>query len=197
LKKAEAVVIGPGLGMEEGTRRFLDAVITGAGTRPALTSRFLVDADGLRLLAQITDWPTRLPKLAVLTPHPGEMQALTGIDKDEIQKDRLGIAKRYAAEWGHVVLLKGAYTIVAAPDGRTVIEPFASAALAKAGSGDVLSGIIGGLLAQGMEPFEAAVAGGYVHGRAGEAALKEVGTATSIRARDYVEALAKVFGEME
>lgn len=197
LKKADAVVIGPGLGMEEGTRGFLDAVLKGAGTRPAPTMKMLIDADGLRLLAQIVGWPKLLPKLTVLTPHPGEMQALTGIDKDEIQKDRLGIAQRFAREWGQVVLLKGAYTVVAGPDGRTVLEPFATPALAKAGSGDVLSGIIGSLLAQGMEPFEAAVAGAYVHGRAGEVALREVGTATSIRARDYVDALAGAFGEIE
>jgi ADP-dependent NAD(P)H-hydrate dehydratase / NAD(P)H-hydrate epimerase len=190
--KSDALVIGPGLGAEDETKAFLSELLGLLGD-----TKVLVDADGLRLLAQINDWHKRLPAMSVLTPHPGEMQALTGLDTGTIQKDRLGVARRYAAEWGHVVLLKGAFTIIAAPDGRAVLEPFATPALAKAGSGDVLSGIIGSLLAQGLGPFEAAVAGAFIHGRSGDAALRQVGTATSIRARDYVEALGEVFAGFE
>jgi ADP-dependent NAD(P)H-hydrate dehydratase / NAD(P)H-hydrate epimerase len=190
--KNNAIILGPGLGMEETTKVFLSSFLNLLND-----TKMLVDADGLRLLAQLDGWHNRLPKPAVLTPHPGEMQALTGLDKDEVQKDRLGVARRYAAEWGHVVLLKGAFTIIAAPDGRAVLEPFATPALAKAGSGDVLSGIIGSLLAQGMEPFEAAVAGAFIHGRAGLYTLSTIGTPTSIRARDYIDALPAVFAELE
>jgi NAD(P)H-hydrate epimerase len=193
LNKANAVVVGPGLGMEETTKNFVCRLVGAIRESPLPT---LVDADGLRLLAQIENWPDLLPKPTLLTPHLGEMQALTGLDKDEIQKDRLGVAKRFARQWGQIVLLKGAFTVIAAPDGRAVIEPFATPALAKAGSGDVLSGIIGSLLAQGVEPFEAAVAGAFIHGRAGELAAKELGTTVSVTARDYVAMLAKVFKDL-
>ncbi|HKZ68485.1 MAG TPA: NAD(P)H-hydrate dehydratase, partial [Anaerolineales bacterium] len=194
--KSSAVVIGPGWGTEDTVRRFLHGILN-ATMLGSIDIRLLVDADGLRLLAQIDTWPDLLPKLAVLTPHPGEMSALTGLSKEAIQSDRLGVAKKFSAQWGHVVLLKGAFTVVAAPDGRCVIEPFATPALAKAGSGDVLSGIIGSLLAQGMEPFEAAVAGAFIHGRAGEVAAKEIGTTVSVTAGDFVGTLPEVFRELE
>ncbi|MBI5714775.1 MAG: NAD(P)H-hydrate dehydratase, partial [Chloroflexi bacterium] len=133
---------------------------------------------------------------SVLTPHLGEMSALTGLSTGEIKEDRVDIARRFAKEWGHVVLLKGAFTVIAAPDGRAVIEPFATAALAKAGSGDVLSGIIGGLLAQKVEPFEAAIAGGFIHGRAAEIAAQESGTSISVVARDMIRAIGKAIKEI-
>jgi NAD(P)H-hydrate epimerase len=149
----------------------------------------VVDADGLRLLAQMEDWPKVLPREAVLTPHPGEMAALTGMEKDALQKDRIGTARKYAAEWGAVVVLKGAFTVVAAPDGRTTVQPFATAALARAGTGDVLAGAITGLLAQGMKPYEAAIAGAYLHGLAGELAAQQLGNTASVLAGDVLEGL--------
>ncbi|HLF01859.1 MAG TPA: NAD(P)H-hydrate dehydratase, partial [Anaerolineales bacterium] len=194
--KSSAVVIGPGWGTEDTVRRFLHGILN-ATMLGSIDIRLLVDADGLRLLAQIDTWPDLLPKPAVLTPHPGEMSALTGLSKEAIQSDRLGVAKKFSAQWGHVVLLKGAFTVVAAPDGRCVIEPFATPALAKAGSGDVLSGIIGSLLAQGMAPFEAAATGAFIHGRAGEVAAKEIGTTVSVTAGDFVGTLPEVFRELE
>ena len=162
-----------------------------AGPLPPL----VVDADGLRLLAQIEDWPRRLRPLAVLTPHPGEMAALTGLDKDFIQTDRLGVAQCFAAEWGQVVVLKGAFTVVAAPDGRTTIQPFATPALARAGTGDVLAGTIAGLLAQGVAPYEAAVAGAYLHGRAGELAAEAMGQTASVLASDVLASLPEALAE--
>ncbi len=206
--QANALILGPGWGTEETTLNFLRALLTTwerissatvagiAATSRSYDMRVLIDADGLRLLAQIEGWPDLLPKPAVLTPHPGEMAALTGLDKDDIQKDRVGIARKFAARWGHVVLLKGAFTVVAAPDGRAVIEPFATPALAKAGSGDVLSGIIGGLLAQSLAPFEAAVAGALMHGKAAEAATGLHGNTASIVAGDLIAALPKVMAEL-
>jgi NAD(P)H-hydrate epimerase len=150
----------------------------------------------LRLLATIPDWHKKIPAMSVLTPHPGEMRALTGLSTGEIKEDRVDIARRFAKEWGHVVLLKGAFTVIAAPDGRAVIEPFATAALAKAGSGDVLSGIIGGLLAQKVEPFEAAIAGGFLHGRAAEFAAQKLRTSISVVASDILWAISSAAAEL-
>lgn len=207
LGKADALILGPGFGTAEVTLNFLRSLIqkwerakrapaTVAATSRSHDLKVLVDADGLRLLAQIKNWPDLLPRLSVLTPHPGEMAALTGLSKEEIQSDRLGTARKFAAQWGHVVLLKGAFTVVAAPDGKAVIEPFATPALAKAGSGDVLSGLIGGLLAQGVPPFEAAVAGAFIHGRAAEIATETLGTTVSIVASDLLNAIPKAIARL-
>src|SRR6185437_307899 len=106
---------------------------------------------------------------------PGEMSRLLGMSVEEVQQDRLAIALRAAAAWRQVVVLKGAHTIVAAHDGRAVISPHANALLASAGTGDVLAGIIAGLLAQGADPFDAAACGVYVHGMAGEELREDFG----------------------
>ena len=111
---------------------------------------------------------------------------MTGLQKEEIQSDRTTIARRFAADWGHVVVLKGAFTIVASPDGRATINPFATSALAGAGTGDVLAGLITGFIAQGMEPYEAAVSGSYVHGMAGDLAAEVMGTESGVLARDVL-----------
>ena len=142
----------------------------------------VVDADGLNALAALEDeaWWEWLPAPSVLTPHPGEMARLMGTETKAVQADRLGTARMMASKWGHVVVLKGAYTVVAEPDGRTVVIPFATPALATAGSGDVLGGAIVGLLAQGLAPFDAAVAGAYLHGLAGKWAGEEVGLAGTV-----------------
>jgi ADP-dependent NAD(P)H-hydrate dehydratase / NAD(P)H-hydrate epimerase len=156
----------------------------------------VVDADGLKLLAKIDGWYKLLPRETVLTPHPGEMAVLTGMDKDAIEADRIGTAQKFALEWGQVVVLKGAFTVIAAPDGRTALLPFATPALARAGTGDVLAGAIAGLLAQGLAPFEAAVAAGYLHGHAGELAAQALGTATSVLAGDIVEGLIEALADL-
>jgi len=137
----------------------------------------VVDADALNALAGVEGWAERLPRPSILTPHPGEMARLTKLDTPSINADRLGTARRAAAEWGHIVILKGAFTVIAHPDGRTVMLPFANPALATAGSGDVLAGAIVGLLAQGLDPFKAATCGAYLHALAGEIARNEIGEA--------------------
>ncbi len=124
------------------------------------------------------------------------MAALTGLAKDEIQKDRSGVALRFAKTWNVVVILKGAFSVVAAPDGRCAIEPFATPALARAGTGDVLAGTVGGLLAQGMESWQAAVLGAYLHGRAGELAAADAGAPDSVLAGDVARCLAKSIAEL-
>ncbi|HMK07750.1 MAG TPA: NAD(P)H-hydrate dehydratase, partial [Anaerolineales bacterium] len=108
-----------------------------------------------------------------------------------------GIAREKAAEWGQIVVLKGANTVVAAPDGRAWVLPFATAALAKAGTGDVLAGAIGGLCAQGVAAAEAAVLGAYLHGRAGVVAAERAGTTAGVLASEVADLLAIVIAELE
>ena len=165
LSAASAAVIGPGLGAGESSASFLRSLLL---TEPAVHTPVVLDADALNVLANIYGWSPMLTVPAVLTPHPGEIGRLLGRPVHEVQEDRKGVAMASAEQWGQVVVLKGAHTVVAAPDGRVALSPFANPALATAGSGDVLAGIIGGLLAQGMERYEAAIAGVYLHGAAAE-----------------------------
>ena len=112
-------------------------------------------------------WPRLLPPGTILTPHPGEFARLARLDREKVQADRVALAAEKAAEWNCVVVLKGAFTVVAAPDGQIAVEPFATSALASAGTGDVLAGAIAGLLAQGLAPFDAALCAAWLHGMAG------------------------------
>ncbi|MCI0475578.1 MAG: NAD(P)H-hydrate dehydratase, partial [Anaerolineales bacterium] len=129
-------------------------------------------------LAQSGDLWTRLtPNRAILTPHPGEMAMLTSLTRDQIQADRVNVAKKFAAQWRQVVVLKGAFTVIASPDGRATLLPFATPALATAGTGDVLAGTIVAMLAQGLRAYDAAIVGAYIHGLAGEIAAREIGDA--------------------
>jgi hydroxyethylthiazole kinase-like uncharacterized protein yjeF len=137
----------------------------------------VLDADALNILANVPDWWQHLTDDAILTPHPGEMARLTGMSVPEIQANRLEVAKKWAAEWYKTIVLKGAYTVIASHDGRTLISPFANPWLASAGSGDVLTGAIAGLAAQGLPLFEAAAAGVYLHGQAGERVKSRLGDA--------------------
>jgi len=191
MKGYNALLVGPGLGHERETATFVEQLLSGAGGRrrlgfagteeseapPCVLPPLVVDADGLNILASMENWPKRLPPMSILTPHPGEMARLTGCTVHEVQADRVAVAQSQAAAWGQVVVLKGAHTVVAAPDGRTAIEPFANPGLAKAGTGDVLAGTIVALRAQGWAAFEAAAAGAYLHGLAGELARAEIGAA--------------------
>jgi len=217
LARATALLIGPGFGLEDTTKEFLEKLLRSASLPKAAHGRIgfvqtqageaearrlvlpplVIDADGLKLLAKIPDWPKLLPAPAVLTPHPGEMSVLTGLTKEEIQKDRLAIALRFAQEWGHVVVLKGAFTVIASPEGRTTTIPVASSALARAGSGDVLAGLIVGLRAQGVEAYPAAVAGAWIHAQAGLYTAEEVGSTASVLAGDVLDCVNDVMSELE
>jgi NAD(P)H-hydrate epimerase len=125
------------------------------------------------------------------------MSELTGLTIDKIQENRLEIAVKYAAEWGHVVVLKGAFTVVAAPDGRTTTIPVATPALAHAGTGDVLAGIIAGLRAQGLEAYEAAHLGAWVHAQSGLAAAVVLGSTAAVLAGDVLDSMIEVLAELE
>ncbi|MBN1810703.1 MAG: NAD(P)H-hydrate dehydratase [Anaerolineae bacterium] len=173
LASYDALLLGPGLGQEQGTHTFVEALLRVGENLPPPT----IDADGLNILAEMEDWPRQLPPGSILTPHPGEMARLMGCSTKEVQADRVALARAQATAWEQVVVLKGAYTIVTGPDGKVAIEPFANPGLATAGTGDVLAGTIVALRAQGLGAFESAVAGAYLHGLAGELARQRIGTA--------------------
>lgn len=177
LQEYNAILVGPGLGE---AASFVTALLNGLSEPAAGGSmpRLVIDADGLNILAAMDDWPGLLPKNCVLTPHPGEMARLCGLSLAAVKDgDRVELARERAVAWGQVVVLKGAYTVVAAPDGRATLLPFANPVLAVGGSGDVLAGVITGLLAQGVAPYPAAVLGGYLHGAAGQMASDYWGNA--------------------
>jgi NAD(P)H-hydrate epimerase len=166
------LLLGCGLGQSPSTLEFVSSLLLKKDL-PAL----VLDADALNILARIPNWWQQIGNDAILTPHPGEMARLCGLSIDEIQSDRPGTAMRFAAEWQKNIILKGAYTIIAAADGRCRISPFANPGLASGGTGDVLAGIVAGLAAQGMKPFEAASLGVFLHGQAGEMVRNELGDA--------------------
>jgi len=159
----QALAIGPGLGQSEGLRQLMAWLLASA------SMPMVVDADGLNLLVgQLGVLKQRSAGSVVLTPHPGEMARLTGLPIAEIEADRYQVACDFAAEHGVVLLLKGARTVIASADGRVRINGSGNVGLASGGSGDVLTGLIGALLAQGLEPFDAASLAAWLHGRAAE-----------------------------
>ncbi len=218
VEKVTALLLGPGWGLEDTTAGFLRQLLQYKNKkteRPAKTGigfvspereephgdtvklpPLVVDADGLKLLARIPDWHSQIPEYSILTPHPGEMSVLTGLTVKEIQSDREETARRFAQKWGHVVVLKGALSVVASPDGRLGIIPVATSALARAGTGDVLAGVVVGLRAQGVPAFEAALAGCWIHARAGLAATAWSGQEVSVMAGDVLDALSEVLQDL-
>ncbi len=183
----DALLVGCGLGQNDTTRLLLDRLLLSPVSLPLPA---VIDADALNFLASTSGWWERLKADAVLTPHPGEMARLMKCGITEVESDRIGVARRAAAEWGVTVLLKGAFTVAASPDGRVRVLPFANPALATAGTGDVLAGCVAGLLAQGLPPFDAASLGAFLHASAGELAAGAIGEAGVI-AGDLLPLLPK------
>ena len=172
LTDRQALAVGPGLGQSEQLAELLRLVLT------TVIVPTVVDADGLNLLAgQLECLSGCRGKELVLTPHPGEMARLTGLTVAEIEANRFEVARNFAAEYGVVILLKGPRTVIAAPNGRVNINSTGNEGLASGGSGDVLTGLIGGLLAQGLDSFSAATLGAWLHGRAAELVAADQGTA--------------------
>ncbi len=169
LADAEAGVIGPGLGRDRSTWRLILDLAPHAGCP------LVLDADALNALAESPRMKGRLGRNRVLTPHPGEMARLTGTSIETINADRSGAARAAAREWGAVIALKGARTVVAHPDGRCSEDPHEVPALATGGTGDVLAGVIGALIAQGLDPYSATVTGVYVHAAAGRRVSQRLG----------------------
>jgi hydroxyethylthiazole kinase-like uncharacterized protein yjeF len=214
LDRATAILIGPGFGLEETTKEFLNKLFSQAGssmqseigfihsdetgsTEKPVQKPIVLDADGLKLMSKINNWYELLPSPAILTPHPGEMSVISGLPTAEIQENRLEIASRYSKQWDHVIVLKGAYSVVAAPDGQIAVVPIATPALARAGTGDVLAGLIVGFRAQGMSAFEAACAGAWIHASAGLMAAKNIGNTASVIAGDVLKAIPQVITSLK
>ena len=193
----DALVLGPGLRRSDANDAFVNAVLTGDGRQAgdvtpssgAAASRggtataddpapVLVDAEALNALSRTPGWHERVRRRCVLTPHPGEFRRLRPDVEGDLSGDddaRERAARDAAEEWGQVVLLKGARTVIASPDGQAARLPFENPALGTGGTGDVLSGVIGALLAQRLEPYAAARLGAYLHGAAGEVVRERLG----------------------
>lgn len=180
----DALVVGPGLRPSLASAALIRGILAAAAGDDA--SPAVVDAEALRSLAAEDGWWEGVVRPSVLTPHAGEFSRLraaggvaAGADGDLAGDDaaRLAAARDAARAWGHVVVLKGAHTVIAAPDGSAAVATFENPALATGGTGDVLAGAIGGLLAQGLAPYAAARLGVHLHGSAGEAVRHRVGDA--------------------
>lgn len=179
-----ACLVGCGLGQDS---EFLCPLVFSHCQRP-----LVVDADGVNFLARHPGYLEGLTVPVVLTPHPGEMARLCDDTIPEIQGDRLGAALQKARETGAVVALKGAATVVASPDGRVAVNPTGNPGMAKGGSGDVLAGMAGAFLAQGMPAFETAVLAVYLHGQAGDLCAQEL-TQRAMLPTDLIQKLPQVF----
>ncbi len=192
LEDHNVLLLGPGLGQGPHQESFIRQVLYSLREEGP---EVLVDADGLNNLAKLPRWWERMTARCVLTPHPGEHARLTGRSIGEIQGDRMSAAREAAAEWGQTVALKGAYTVIAAADGRAGVNPYANPGLASGGTGDVLAGAVAGLMAQGLAPFEAACCGAYLHGAAAEGLRRDLGDA-GILAGDLLPELPRTLREL-
>ena len=189
----DVLLIGCGLGQSGPTMDFIREVLLG---RDPASLPLVIDADALNTLAKTPDWWQRVPDDAILTPHPGEMSRLARASIDEVQGNRIGTARETALAWQKTVVLKGAYTVVAAPDGKCRVSAVANPGLASAGTGDVLAGAIAGLRGQGLAPSDAAACGVYLHGQAGEVVRARLGD-TGMVASDLLPVLPLVIKRLK
>lgn len=177
-----AIAFGPGIGVSADTIGVLRWLLR-RSEQP-----LVIDADGLNCLATDPNLVREAKAPVVLTPHPGEMARLANSSNAAVQERRLEVARTFAMQYGCHVVLKGARTVIAAPDGKAWINPTGNPGMASGGMGDVLTGIIGGLLAQGYPPTEACCLGVFLHGYVGDRAAQEKGQ-IGILARDLIEQL--------
>ena len=168
---ADVLAIGPGLGTSESTQEAVRTILQ------KITTPVVIDADALTALAGHTEILAAMQAQKVLTPHPGEMARLTGLEIAEIEADRINVAKKYAEQWQAIVVLKGAPTVIGCPNGTVYVNSTGNSSLATGGSGDVLTGIIAGLAAQEISLQEAAICGVYLHGLAAELTGIDIGLA--------------------
>jgi hydroxyethylthiazole kinase-like uncharacterized protein yjeF len=187
LSPYSAIGIGPGIGCKQNTGKGLMMVLERAEVP------LLIDADGLNLLSAHPEWLDLLPEGTILTPHPKEFDRLAGKSKDSYERHLK--QREFAAKHKVIVVLKGAYTGIAAPDGQYWFNTTGNPGMATGGSGDVLTGLITGLLAQDVRPLDAAIMGVYLHGRAGDLAADELGQEALI-AGDMVRKLGAAFKEL-
>jgi ADP-dependent NAD(P)H-hydrate dehydratase / NAD(P)H-hydrate epimerase len=188
--RTDAMVIGPGIPRGPATGALLRELLARGGVP------VVVDADGLNALAETPGGAAGLGVPVVLTPHPGEMARLTGRSVAEVQADRFGLAVESARAWGATVVLKGARTVVADPEGTLAVIPTGNPGMASGGTGDVLAGLAGALLASGLGPGAAARVAAWVHGRAGDLAARRTGE-RGLLAGDLADAIGEVWAEWD
>ncbi len=186
----EAAVLGPGISRHPETREFVLEFIRRCPVP------FVVDADGLNCLSTQLDALTEKQAPCIVTPHPGEMARLQGTSTADVQADRENSARKFARDFDCTVVLKGRDTIVCSEEDLCCMNPTGNSGLAKGGTGDVLAGIVGGLLAQGMQCIDAAALGVYLHGLAGDLAAK-ANTERGMTAGDVVECLPQAWRLLE
>lgn len=220
INKMKSLLIGPGFGTEKTTGEFIESLLKAPEENAKKPGRrklgfgiaqddhnsdekegirvppLVIDADGLNLLAEIDNWWDLLPENTIITPHPGEMARLCDVDTKDVQSNRWQLARDKAKEWGVILMLKGAYTVIASPEGDFAVLPFDVDSLATAGTGDILVGLIVGLLAQGVEAYDAALIAGYVHGLAGQI-LAETTSSRSVIAGDVLAMIPEAFKQLE
>ncbi len=184
--EAQAIAVGPGIGIDRRTRELELDFLT------EVEKPTVVDADGINNLVGRLDLLSRIKPPLVLTPHPGEFSRLTGLKPVDINADRVGVSSKFATERKVVLVLKGASTVIAAPDGTAYVNPTGNSGLASGGTGDVLTGLIAGLMAQGMTPLDAACAGVFLHGLAADIAAQSL-TAYCLAAGDLPRYLPQAF----
>jgi NAD(P)H-hydrate epimerase len=196
-QKRSVVAIGPGLSSsDESVRSFVREMVE------KRTAPMVIDADGLNALAP---WPEELKGSnkapIIITPHPGEMARLTGKSNAEVVANRIGVAREFATKHHVITVLKGNRTLIAAPDGFVYVNPTGNAGMATAGSGDVLTGLVAGLLAQAPHSaLDAAIAGVYLHGFAGDLAASKLGMRSLIASdigANLSEAILSAGGDAE
>ena len=188
MKRSTAALVGCGLGCDEDTEQVVSALIRRANCP------LVIDADGINAVAKNIDILNEKRDSVILTPHPGEMARLVGKEIEDVERDRLSVARTFAQEHGVTLVLKGHNTLVACPDGNIFYNTTGNAGLAKGGSGDVLAGMIAGFAAQGIKPELAAVLGVYLHGMAADACAKRL-SQYAMQPSDILEDLCRIFVE--
>ncbi len=186
----DVFALGPGLGTHPSTAKLVQNLVR------QVEKPTVIDADGLNNLQDHTDLLRNRTAPTVLTPHPGELSRLTGLGTREILANRIEVARRFAAEWGVVLVLKGSPSVTASPDGMVMINSSGNAGMATGGSGDVLTGLIASFIGQGLDAFTAAWLGVYVHGFAGDIARNRYGE-MGLVAGDILRAVPAVLRELE
>jgi hydroxyethylthiazole kinase-like uncharacterized protein yjeF len=194
IERYNVLLMGCGLGQSPAAVRLVRSILMEKHRQPLPS--LVLDADALNILANTPEWWTRLTDDAILTPHPGEIARLAKTTVEEVQANREGIARNMAAKWNKTVVLKGAYTVVASSQGKVKTSLAANAGLASAGTGDVLTGVIAGLVAQGLSLFDAAACGVYLHAEAGELVRARLGDAGML-ASDLLPELPQVIKRLK
>jgi NAD(P)H-hydrate epimerase len=184
LDKTDVVIIGPGLTTNSETAKFVKDLLR------EIRIPLIIDADALNIISQDVKIFKKIKTDFILTPHTGELSRLTRLSIQKINEARIDIASKYAQEFGGILILKGAPTVIASPDGDIYINPTGNSGLATAGSGDVLVGIIGGLFAQGLSSVSSAIGGVFLHGLCADLFVKEHNE-YSLIAGDLIDYISK------